>query len=315
MNALSQQTDILCVGETLIDFIGEQAEEPLSDTRDYHRYLGGSPSNVAMNMSRLGLNVQMAATVGADGFGDYILQRFEESNVKTDCVAQISTHQTTIIFVNRTINTPDFLAIRGADSQIQSSQIPASVLLTTRLFHTSCFALSEQPARGTILEKAKQAKEAGCQLSIDVNYSARIWPDTAEAAEVISAYCRLEPLLKLSQDDSDRLFGAGITHDELFKKLHALGAKVVCLTLGGKGAKLSEEGDPVLELSALKVDKIMDATGAGDAFWSGFLFSWLKGKSNQICMETALKMAAIKLQNVGRIPDYGDVITTILKTN
>jgi fructokinase len=101
-------------------------------------------------------------------------------------------------------------------------------------------------------------------------------------------------------------------HDEIFANLHSFGASLVCLTLGNKGAKLSENGKPILELSALKVDKIMDATGAGDAFWSGFLFSWIKGKTNQNSMETALKMAAIKLQNVGRIPDYALLISNVL---
>ena len=42
--------DVLCVGEVLIDFIGHQAETQINNTRDYHRYLGGSPTNLAMNV-------------------------------------------------------------------------------------------------------------------------------------------------------------------------------------------------------------------------------------------------------------------------
>jgi sugar/nucleoside kinase (ribokinase family) len=38
----------------------------INETRDYHRYLGGSPTNVAMNSTRLGLNATMVATVGDD---------------------------------------------------------------------------------------------------------------------------------------------------------------------------------------------------------------------------------------------------------
>ena len=67
--------DILCVGEVLVDFIGHQEEVLINDTRDYHRYLGGSPTNVAMNSTRLGLNTIMVATVGNDGFGSYISER------------------------------------------------------------------------------------------------------------------------------------------------------------------------------------------------------------------------------------------------
>ena len=46
--------DILCVGEVLVDFIGHQEGVLINETRDYHRYLGVSPTNVAMNSTRLG---------------------------------------------------------------------------------------------------------------------------------------------------------------------------------------------------------------------------------------------------------------------
>ncbi|MEM7085054.1 MAG: PfkB family carbohydrate kinase [Bacteroidota bacterium] len=312
MNSKNKHIDILCVGETLIDFIGNQTEQPINLTTDYHRYLGGSPTNVAMNMARLGLNVHMVATVGKDGFGNYILNKLNETGITTTSVYEIETQPTSVIFVNRTIHTPDFIAIRGADAYIEHTQIPNTLLEQTKIFHTSCFALSKQPARNTIMLKAKQAKEAGCQLSIDINYSEQIWPNTDEVAKIISDYCALGPLVKVSQDDMDRLFGTGMSHDQIFANLHGFGARLVCLTLGKNGAKLSEVGKPILELSALKVEKIMDATGAGDAFWSGFLFSWLNGKSNQKSMETALEMAAVKLQNVGRIPDYALVISKVL---
>ena len=62
-------TDLICIGETLIDFIGAQVETPINETKDYHRYLGGSPTNVAMNMARLGMNVAMVSSIGDDGFG------------------------------------------------------------------------------------------------------------------------------------------------------------------------------------------------------------------------------------------------------
>jgi fructokinase len=133
-----------------------------------------------------------------------------------------------------------------------------------------------------------------------------------EAKRSISEYCSLDPLIKVSQDDVDRLFGEGMSHEDIFSHLHGLGARMVCLTLGKDGAKLSEQGTDVIKLSALKVDKIMDATGAGDAFWSGFLFATLEGKSKEERLKTGLKMAAIKLQNVGRIPDFAAELSNFL---
>ncbi|MCW5518669.1 carbohydrate kinase [Aureitalea sp. L0-47] len=311
---MSERTiDILSVGETLIDFIGTQPEHPISKTKDYHRYLGGSPTNVAMNMSRLGVNVEMVATIGDDGFGEYIMKRFAENNVNTESIRVSESVPTTVIFVSRTTGTPEFVALRGADSEIIWDQISEEKLKKCKIFHTSCFALSKEPARSTILESARRAAELGCQLSIDINYSEKIWPDTKAATNTITEYCSLNPIVKVSQDDVDRLFGPGMNHEEIFEYIHGLGVDVVCLTLGKDGAKLSERGKEVIQFSALKVEKIMDATGAGDAFWSGFLFATLAGKSKEEQLKTGLKMAAIKLQNVGRIPDFATELSNFLE--
>lgn len=309
---MNKPIDILCVGETLIDFIGEQVEKPIKETKDYHRYLGGSPTNVAINMARLGLQVELVASIGQDGLGDYVLKRLNEAGVGTNNIAEHDEKPTTVIFINRTQHTPEFIPFRGADKEIESSQLSESLLSKAKIFHTTCFGLSKKPARESILIAAKKAAELGCQLSIDLNYSSKIWPNQEAAKKAVATYCSYGPLVKVSQDDIDRLYGEGLSHEQVFEKLHGLGAKTICFTLGKKGAKLSEKGKPPVSLSAMKVEKIMDATGAGDAFWSGFLFAYLKGKSSEKCMEAALQMAAIKLQNVGRIPDYADVISKVL---
>lgn len=308
----SKSLDIICAGETLIDFIGHQKEKPIAETKDYHRYLGGSPTNVAMNLSRFGLKVGLIATVGKDGFGTYIKGRLEEAEIDLNGLAEVDSHASTVIFVSRTVGSPDFIPMRGADSQIGQEQLPLENLKNTRLFHTTCFGLSRQPARDSILVAAKIAYEAGATLSIDINYADKIWPQRKEAFETLQQYCKFNPLIKASTDDVERIFGRSLSSTELFETLHSWGAKMVCLTLGKKGAVLSQPNTKPIELPALKVEKIMDATGAGDAFWSGFLFAYLKGMEPEACMSTGLKTAAIKLQNVGRIPDYASMLHTVL---
>ena len=67
-----------------------------------------------------------------------------------------------------------------------------------------------------------------------------------------------------------------------------------------------------MQLPAIKVDNVMDATGAGDAFWSGFLFAYIKEKPREKCLEVALQLAALKLQNVGRLPDNINILSDLL---
>ncbi|XCF06690.1 carbohydrate kinase [Tamlana crocina] len=308
----NKEIDILCVGEVLVDFIGHQSGVLINETRDYHRYLGGSPTNVAMNSARLGLNSALVATVGNDGFGEYIFKRLEEVGVKTSFIKKMENKATSVIFVSRSEGTPDFLPFRETDYQIDESQITEETLIKTNIYHTTCFALSRKPAQETILKKAEEASKQGCTLSIDVNYARKLWDSREEALKVIKAYCNLNPLVKISEDDMLRLFEKELPHEEIFKFFHNQGVDTVCLTLGSKGVKLSQKGKEEIVKPAVKIEKVMDATGAGDAFWSGFLFAYINKKSVDECLEVALKLAALKLQNVGRLPDNINILSKLL---
>lgn len=304
--------DILCVGEVLVDFIGHQTGVLINNTRDYHRYLGGSPANVAMNSARLGLKSVMVATVGDDGFGEYIFKRLNEVGVNTNHIKTIKDKPTSVIFVSRTDSTPDFIPFRKADSSILEEQISSDLLLNTKIYHTTCFALSKDPAQTTILKKAEEAFNLGCKLSIDVNYAKKLWASKEEALKVIKSYCKFNPLVKISEDDMFRLFEKELPHDDIFDFFHSEGVDTVCLTLGSKGVKLSQKGHAIIELPAIKIDVVQDATGAGDAFWSGFLFAYIKEKPVKKCLEVALQLAALKLQNVGRLPDNINILSELL---
>ena len=115
--------DILCVGEALIDFIGHQTNTLLNNTRDYHRYLGGSPTNVAMNSARLGLNSLIVATVGNDAFSEYIFKKLADAGVNTSTIRKIDYKPTSVIFVSKSEGTPDFIPFRAADCEITENQI------------------------------------------------------------------------------------------------------------------------------------------------------------------------------------------------
>lgn len=308
----NRNIDILCVGEVLVDFIGHQQGVLINNTRDYHRYLGGSPTNVAMNSARLGLNSVMVAAVGNDGFGEYIFERLSGVGVNANHIAKHENKATSVIFVSRSDGTPDFIPFREADYCINEEQISKETLSETNIFHTTCFALSKKPAQSTILKKAEEAFNLGCQLSIDVNYAKKLWNSQEEALEVIKSYCKFNPLVKISEDDMLRLFEKELPHEDIFEFFHTAGVDIVCLTLGSKGVKLSQKGKEIIQMPAIKIEKVMDTTGAGDAFWSGFLFAYIKEKPIKECLVIALKLAALKLQNVGRLPDNINILSKLL---
>lgn len=295
--------DILCVGEVLIDFIGHEVNKSIRHTKNYHRFLGGSPTNVAVNASKLGLNSLLVATCGTDGLGNYIVEKLQKKGVDCSSLRQDETHPTSVIFVSKSTTTPDFVAYRQADAQILESQLSEEMLCKAKIFHTTCFALSKNPAQQTIIIKAKKAQALGLQTSIDINYSEKIWPNKEEAKAIIASYLETKPFVKLSEDDCLRWFEEEKSEAFIFDYFHALGAKIICYTKGKDGVVVSEQGKKPYAHSALVIDAIIDATGAGDAFWTGFLYGQITNKSVDESIILAQKLAAIKLQNIGQLPE------------
>ena len=287
----------------LIDFIGHEMNTSINRTKDYHRFLGGSPTNVAVNASRLGMKAVLVATCGQDGLGDYVVRKLQSNNVDTRCVRKSEALPTSVIFVSKSTETPDFIPYRQADCEILEYQLSDEIIDNAHIFHTTCFALSKNPARQTILNKAKQAAAKGLRLSIDINFSERIWPDREEAKEVLKEYLANDPLVKLSEDDCYRLFAAVKSEDYIFEYFHALGASTICLTKGKNGVVVSDVAAGLFFQKAVAIDDVKDSTGAGDAFWTGFLYAQLLQKNLEESMTIAQKLAAIKLQHVGRLPD------------
>ena len=312
MNWNSREIDVLCVGEALVDFIGQQPEASLENTKDFQRFLGGSPTNVAVNSSRLGMKTALVATVGDDGFGRFIINRLNQEEIRTEWIRTVSDSRTSAVFISRTGGTPEFVPFRSADYRIETDQFDSKILTNTKIFHTTCFALSREPARSTILKKAEEAAKAGCQLSIDVNYAGKLWDSREAALEAIKSYCSFDPLVKVSEDDMSRLFERQVMHKEIFDFFSDAGVTTTCLTLGSQGAKLALNGKEELYRQAVKVDKIQDATGAGDAFWSGFLYAFIEKNSLEKSLEVGQQLAALKLQSIGMLPENIKIVSKLL---
>lgn len=300
---MEKKIDIICIGELLIDFIGHEINSPISKIENYTRFLGGSPTNVAINGAKLGLKTALIASCGNDGLGDFMIEKLNENDVITTYIDKKENHPSSVIFVSKSSATPEFIPYRKADYFIDETQISDELLETAQIFHTTCFALSKNPARQTILKKAKKAHRLGLQTSIDLNYSEKIWPDKVEAIEILKEYLATNPLVKLSDDDCYRLFNETKSDAYIFDYFHKLGALTICLTKGKNGVVLFDSKLGIIHKKANFVDNIKDTTGAGDAFWTGFLYGKLKKKEPIECINIAQKLASIKLQHLGQLPN------------
>jgi sugar/nucleoside kinase (ribokinase family) len=293
--------DILSTGELLVDLITAEFVQTLEEATLFKRIPGGSPANLAMNMARLGNNAMLAASVGNDDMGGVLLNYVNRLGVDTSCVAQVD-DPTTLILVTRSAAVSNFQAYRGADTMLSIRQFPFQRFNEIGVFHTTCFALSKNPAQHVILQAAERAHREGCQVSIDANYAEKIWPDRIEAKKVVAEICRYGALVKISDVDWSRLYeDESPAPEAVIEHFLKLGATEICFTLGDKGCWVGNSNEQHF-LPARPVE-VKDTTGAGDAFWSGYLTARLDGKIPLECATAGRRMAELKLAHFGPLPD------------
>ncbi|MCO5243170.1 MAG: PfkB family carbohydrate kinase [Anaerolineae bacterium] len=138
----------------------------------------------------------------------------------------------------------------------------------------------------------------------DPNYSPRVWPDQREAMAALQELYALATVTKPSLDDASRLFGEGLRPEAYVERFHAWGPRLVILTMGKNGVMVSNDGY-ITHIPALPVH-VVDATGAGDAFWAGYVVSLLDGHDPVFCAHVAQAVVAQKLQRVGPLPSSVD---------
>ena len=300
--AVRERGGVVVAGEVLVDFISSEPTGDLGAAVSFERHAGGSPANLATNLARLGVPVTLVSAVGADGLGRFLRREVEAVGVDAH-FGERPEAPTSVVAVARSSATPDFVVFRSADRLLRPAQLPDGLLGEARLFHTSGFALSAEPARATLLDAAARARDLRTALSIDINFAPRSDRERAAQREAARHYLALGPLVKCSRDDAERLRGGAVSDDDAITWLHSLGADLVCLTRGPGGACVSWAGGAErAEVPAEPVETVRDATGAGDAFWAGFLAAWLEGAAPPVCAEAGGRLAALKLGRVGPLP-------------
>lgn len=291
--------DLFMAGEILIDMISaDYNDESTSGT--YHRFFGGSPSNIAMNAKKLGIRAVVASATGEDGLGAFLIHELENAGIDTGYVQRAADYSTSMVVVTKSRSTPIPIFYRGADYHLSYTPELEEGLKNSKIVHFSCWPLSRRPARDTIEKIIATAKMNDLLVCFDPNYHPMLWEDGEDGVRYVKSIIGKVDIVKPSEDDAERLFGKQTPerHLETFLKL---GAKFVILTLGKDGALVSN-GTETVRFDTLATE-VADTTGAGDAFWSGFYAAAVKGYTIRQALALGFAVSAYKLKYTGAIVD------------
>lgn len=260
---------VYCVGELLIDMVGVD-HKGLKNGVQFEKKAGGAPANVAAAITRMGENAAFMGQIGTDYFGQFLKEMLDKLDIDSSLCSFGG--NTTLALVGIDENGErNFNFLRGCDGDYSFNAIDSSKLLSEDILHFgSATGLLEGELKKTYYALLDLAKKKKMFISFDPNYrdsliSKRQLPQFIQDCKVFIASA---DFVKMS--DEEVLMITGKTElDEAVKAVHALGAKVVAITLGAKGTYLSVSGKhTIVESIAIKQ---VDSTGAGDAFVGALL--------------------------------------------
>lgn len=243
----------------------------LRDTPGFYKRAGGAPANVAVGVSRLGVDSGFIGKVGRDEFGLFLKDALVKNGVDTSHLLFTDQARTPLAFVSLTEDGErDFTFYRspGADELLSSEEIDPAYIKSGKVLHFSSLSLSSEPARSATLHAITCAEAGRLLLSIDPNLRLSLWKSEREAREVILRVIPRCHLLKLNEQEAEFLSG----QDSLKKASQALldqGPALVVITLGKRGCayRTTKHFGTVEGYQA----EVKDPTGAGDGFQAGLL--------------------------------------------
>jgi fructokinase len=264
--------DVFAMGELLIDFMSTDRDTDLENAKSFIKKAGGAPPNALAALSKLGGNSVIASKVGNDPFGDFLVNECKKYGMDINMIIKDPKYSTTLAFVSLTADGErDFTFVRGADEHLMFSELDRERIEKCGIFHFgAATGLLGGETYDTYMKVLDIAIKKDAYIVFDPNYRYDFWK---ERTSVFRKRCKkliaVSDIVKVS-DEELRIItkkktlkaGAGVLLD--------LGARLVCVTLGEKGAFAAKKNYQKI-IPGIKI-KCIDSTGAGDAFIGALLY-------------------------------------------
>ena len=303
--------DLLCMGEPMLEF--NQLPPQPDGTRHYLEGHGGDTSNAAIAAARQGARVGYITALGQDMPGDSFMELWAREGVDASTVLRTDRWQTGVYFVTHDAQGHHFLHYRtnSAAAMYTRADLPDQAIAAALMFYVSGISQGiSNSAADAVFAAIDIARRNGRKVAYDTNYRPRLWPPARAAAVMHEAMAQADYALP-GIDDVQTLTGLTDPQAMLDFYLH-LGPKVVVLKMGEQGAWLATPQQR-MHIPPCAV-KVVDATGAGDAFCGSFLARILAGDTPEQAARYANLAAALKCTGYGAvapIPRAADVIAAM----
>jgi len=301
------QYDVLTFGESMMR-LTPPGFLRIEQTRTFDIWVGGTESNTAVGLARLGMKAAWLSRLPATPMGRYISNRVAQYGVDVSHVVWADEGERLGIFFHENAQAPRASEIiydrkDSAMSRMRPADLPDGLFQPdlSRVLHVTGITLAiSAAARETVHEAIRRAKAAGWRISFDTNYRGKLWSG-AEAASGCDEAMSQADVIFCPLGDYHVIYGEA---DER-EAIKALAAKypqaLIIMTLGVNGALACKTDGAVIHQPAILAGEV-GRIGGGDAFTAGFLYAWLTFDDIDAALKWGVAMSAHKYTIPGDLP-------------
>jgi fructokinase len=278
---------IYCFGEVLWDMLPNES------------LAGGAPMNVCIHLNKLGSNATIISAVGADQEGEELISYLEENNIDLKYIQQKHSLPTGKVLVNLDdpLNAVYDIVHPVAYDAIAYAQVPEIHAQDADFLIFGSLALRDAISRNTLLNLLEQPFTKVFDINLRPPY---------DDPELIKSLLKKVDWVKLNEDEFEQVcvwYDLSPDDKQIFSKLaKEWGAKLICVTKGGKGATLFYD-QQIFDHPGYPV-QVADTVGAGDAFLAALIHSFISHKNPGEMLSNACALGAFVAGKKGGNPVY-----------
>jgi 5-dehydro-2-deoxygluconokinase len=302
--------DVLTMGRIGVDVYPLQVGVSLREVQTFGKYLGGSPTNVAVAAARYGRRSAVITRTGQDPFGEYLHDALRGFGVDDRYVTAVPGLPTPVTFCE--IFPPDNFPLyfyrfpKAPDLEIRPEELDLEAIRSARVFWVTVTGLSQEPSRTATLRALEARAKAGITV-LDLDYRPVFWPSREEARRWVQQALEHVTVAVGNLDECD----TAVDEREPRPAASALrdrGVEVVVVKQGPKGV-LARNDTTEVEVPPVPVE-VVNGLGAGDAFGGalchGLLAGWDLERLMRFC-NAAGALVASRLACADAMPDAAEV--------
>lgn len=305
--------DLILLGRIAIDLNPLDYYKTLAESETFRKYVGGSPANIAVGLSRLGKRCGFFARVSDDRFGEYVTQVFQKEGIDTSHIRPCTNGESLGLTFTEILSPSEssILMYRNgaADLSLCPEDIDEGYLKEAKALLISGTALAASPSREAALKAVALAKKHGVRIIFDMDYRPYSWKSLEETALYCGIVARDSDVILGSREEYDlteRFLGLDGSDQASAAWWTGQQAEVAVIKHGKEGSTAYTKDGNSYSIRPFPVSALK-GFGGGDGYASSFLYGMLEGMDLPDCLELGSASAAMLVASHGCSADMPDL--------